>query len=287
MLLLCSIVTVTPACRKRQARCKTIHPDRRENRFHRCRRAGNAVGFGSHNDIFNRLLARQGHDLFARALQGLFSFRIAAILGSIDEKIELNRKKIAELEALAKTIYDYWFVQFDFPDKNGKPYKSSGGKMVWNEQLKREIPEGWEVKSIGSIETNIVTGKTPNTDDATNFGNDIPFLTIDDLRGHVYTFTSQRSLSEKGAKLQSSKFIPPNSLCVSCIGTIGEISFSAKCSQTNQQINSIVFDDDNYREYIYFNLKQYFRSAIVKTGNTFANMNKGEFARILCLVPSK
>ena len=77
--------------------------------------------------------------------------RIAAILGSIDEKIELNRKKIAELEALAKTIYDYWFVQFDFPDKNGKPYKSSGGKMVWNEQLKREIPEGWEVKPLGEI----------------------------------------------------------------------------------------------------------------------------------------
>ena len=74
--------------------------------------------------------------------------RIAAILGSIDEKIELNRKKIAELEALAKTIYDYWFIQFDFPDKNGKPYKSSGGKMIWNEQLKREIPEGWEEWSI-------------------------------------------------------------------------------------------------------------------------------------------
>ena len=77
--------------------------------------------------------------------------RIAAILGSIDEKIELNRKKIAELEALAKTIYDYWFVQFDFPDKNGKPYKSSGGKMVWNEQLKREIPYGWEVKRLPGL----------------------------------------------------------------------------------------------------------------------------------------
>ena len=69
--------------------------------------------------------------------------RIAGILGSLDEKIELNHRKIAELEALAKTIYDYWFVQFDFPDKNGKPYRSSGGKMVWNEQLKREIPAGW------------------------------------------------------------------------------------------------------------------------------------------------
>ena len=62
---------------------------------------------------------------------------IAGILGSLDEKIEINRRKIAELEALAKLIYDHWFVQFDFPDAYGKPYKSSGGKMVWNETLKR------------------------------------------------------------------------------------------------------------------------------------------------------
>ena len=77
--------------------------------------------------------------------------RIAGVLGSIDEKIELNRKKIAELESLAKTIYDYWFVQFDFPDKNGKPYKSSGGKMVWNEQFKREVPEGWGVVTLSRL----------------------------------------------------------------------------------------------------------------------------------------
>ena len=76
---------------------------------------------------------------------------IAGVLGSIDEKIELNRKKIAELEALAKTIYDYWFVQFDFPDANGKPYKSSGGKMVWNEHLKREVAEGWDVVPLSSL----------------------------------------------------------------------------------------------------------------------------------------
>ena len=79
------------------------------------------------------------------------NLRIAGVLGSIDEKIELNRKKIAELEALAKTIYDYWFVQFDFPDANGKPYKSSGGEMVWNEQLKREVPEGWEVSCLDTV----------------------------------------------------------------------------------------------------------------------------------------
>ena len=79
--------------------------------------------------------------------------RIAGLLGSLDEKIELNRRKIAELEALAKTIYDYWFVQFDFPNKNGRPYKSSGGKMIWNSQLKREVPEGWDVINLPQIAT--------------------------------------------------------------------------------------------------------------------------------------
>jgi len=69
--------------------------------------------------------------------------KIAAVLSTLDSKIELNNRINTELEAIAKTLYDYWFVQFDFPDENGKPYKSSGGKMVYNEVLKREIPEGW------------------------------------------------------------------------------------------------------------------------------------------------
>jgi type I restriction enzyme S subunit len=77
--------------------------------------------------------------------------KIASVLSALDSKIELNNRINAELEAMAKTLYDYWFVQFDFPDKNGKPYKTSGGKMVWNEELKREVPEGWEVKDLGEI----------------------------------------------------------------------------------------------------------------------------------------
>jgi len=71
------------------------------------------------------------------------------ILSALDAKIELNNQINSELEKMAKTLYDYWFVQFDFPNENGKPYKSSGGKMVWNQELKREIPEGWEVRKIG------------------------------------------------------------------------------------------------------------------------------------------
>lgn len=76
--------------------------------------------------------------------------KIASVLSALDSKIELNNRINAELEAMAKTIYDYWFVQFDFPNKINKPYKTSGGKMVWNEELKREIPEGWEVKELGT-----------------------------------------------------------------------------------------------------------------------------------------
>lgn len=74
--------------------------------------------------------------------------KIGLILKNIDDKIELNNKINSELEAMAKTIYDYWFLQFEFPNEEGKPYKSSGGKMVWNEELKREIPEGWEVETL-------------------------------------------------------------------------------------------------------------------------------------------
>ena len=77
--------------------------------------------------------------------------RVASILSAIDRKIALNWKRIATLEAMAKEIYDYWFVQFDFPDAHGRPYKSSGGAMVYNPDLKREIPKGWEVVPLGEL----------------------------------------------------------------------------------------------------------------------------------------
>ncbi|NQJ68946.1 restriction endonuclease subunit S [Streptococcus suis] len=79
--------------------------------------------------------------------------RVTKVLEYLDQKIALNNQINEELEAMAKTLYDYWFVQFDFPDENGKPYKSSGGKMVYNDQIKREIPEGWGVDSLWNIAT--------------------------------------------------------------------------------------------------------------------------------------
>ncbi len=86
---------------------------------------------------------------------------ISKILSDLDAKIDLNNRINAELEAMAKLIYDYWFVQFDFPDAEGKPYKSSGGKMVYNERLKREIPEGWEVKKLGDFVDNFDSQRIP------------------------------------------------------------------------------------------------------------------------------
>jgi|TARA_R110000765_G_scaffold334281_1_gene424688 type I restriction enzyme S subunit len=101
------------------------------------------------NNLNQGILSAVKLPIFERSLQN----RIVETLSWIDEKIELNNQINAELEAMTKLIYDYWFVQFDFPDANGKPYKSSGGKMVYNKELKREIPAGWDVGTLLDIAT--------------------------------------------------------------------------------------------------------------------------------------
>ena len=107
---------------------------------------------------------------------------IGQVFSDIDRKITLNRALNHNLEAMAKQLYDYWFVQFDFPDENGKPYKSSGGKMVWNEKLKREIPKEWEVLNLGQITTSYQQGLIRSNNqlsDNSEFG----YLKMGDLDG--------------------------------------------------------------------------------------------------------
>ena len=212
--------------------------------------------------------------------------RVTSIISKLDRKIALNRAINHNLEAMTKQLYDYWFVQFDFPDENGKPYKSSGGKMVWNDTLKHNIPKGWSCSSIQEIESKIVTGKTPSTADETNFGGEIPFITIDDIRKSLFVYTTERTLSQKGAESQNNKYLPKGSLCCSCIGTTGIIGYAGKESQTNQQINSIVFTNDYYREFLLFSLLLYFQYAKAKTGNILPNMNKEEFSAIKIVRPT-
>lgn len=215
--------------------------------------------------------------------------KIVELLSSIDKKILLNNQINQELEAMAKTLYDYWFVQFDFPDQNGKPYKSSGGKMVYNPELKREIPEGWGVETLKDFESKIITGKTPSRANSDNFGGEIPFITIGDIRGNTFIYSTSETLTDLGASVQQNKYLPQGSLCVSCIATVGEIGFTTEPSHTNQQINSIVFEDETNRYYLYFALKNYFENAnaSAKTGNTFANMNKEDFSEIKIIFPNK
>lgn len=213
--------------------------------------------------------------------------RISKIINNINQKIQTNNQINQELEAMAKTLYDYWFVQFDFPDQNGKPYKSSGGKMVYNSELKREIPEGWGVETLRDFESKIITGKTPSRANSDNFGGEIPFITIGDIRGNTFIYSTSETLTDLGASVQQNKYLPEGSLCVSCIATVGEIGFTTEWSHTNQQINSIVFEDETNRYYLYFALKNYFENAnaSAKTGNTFANMNKEDFSGIRIILP--
>lgn len=109
--------------------------------------------------------------------------KIANVLSFLDSKIELNNKINKELEAMAKTLYDYWFVQFDFPDENGKSYKSSGGKMVYNQELKREIPEGWEVRTISQLIGNNKGGDWGKEKEEGNYTQKVSCIRGADLNG--------------------------------------------------------------------------------------------------------
>jgi type I restriction enzyme S subunit len=115
----------------------------------------------------------------------LIQLNITKVLSSINTKIELNNRINTELEAMAKLIYDYWFVQFDFPDENGKPYKSSGGKMVWSEELKREIPDGWKIGTLAEI-TSLEYGKPLKME--TRSGSGYPVLGSNGIVGYHSEF---------------------------------------------------------------------------------------------------
>ena len=122
--------------------------------------------------------------------------RIGHILSDIDEKIALNRQINDNLEAMAKQLYDYWFVQFDFPNEEGKPYKSSGGAMVWNEKLKREIPEGWNVANVFD-ELSVQYGFPFSTELFTEKPTNIPVVRIRDILENSVSAYSEEEVDEK------------------------------------------------------------------------------------------
>lgn len=145
---------------------------------------------------------------------------IAAVLSALDKKIALNKQINARLEEMAKTLYDYWFVQFDFPDTNGKPYKSSGGEMVFDETLKREIPKGWEVKKLKDA-MQIVRGASPRPIDDFLSDDGIPWIKISDATATSTPFIFKTKEFIKSNGKQYSRYLYPNTLILSNSATPG------------------------------------------------------------------
>ena len=175
--------------------------------------------------------------------------RIAGVLGSIDEKIELNRRKIAELEALAKTIYDYWFVQFDFPDANGRPYKSSGGKMVWNEQLKREVPGGWEVRPLSTFSERITKGTTPTSIGCSFTNKGVRFIKVENImNGTIEVDNTSNYISEQTDSKMARSRLCESDLLITIAGRLGDVAIVPKRilpANTNQAVGIVRLNQDS------------------------------------------
>lgn len=203
--------------------------------------------------------------------------RIVSILSSLDRKIELNNKINADLEEMAQAIFKNWFVDFE-PFKDGKFVDSELGM----------IPEGWKVGCLGDMGA-VVCGKTPSKSNSNYYGGDIPFIKIPDMHGNVFVESSEDRLTELGSLSQIKKLIPPYSLMVSCIATVGLVSINTKPSHTNQQINTVIPHNKSALFYLYQYIKN--NEELLKNmgrgGTTTLNVNTRSFSNIRLLIPSE
>lgn len=211
---------------------------------------------------------------------------ISGFLNQITRKIAINNKIIANLEELSQTLFKRWFVDFEFPDENGNPYKSSGGEMVDSELGK--IPNGWQIKTINNFaNNNVITGKTPSTKIKENYSETgIPFLTIPDMHKDIFALNTERYISELGIEKLTKKVLPKNSLSISCIATPGLVSIIVTDTLTNQQINSFT-PYKNALYYLYFKLKgmKDYICDLGSGGSTTLNLNKTQFSKIKLIKP--
>ena len=212
---------------------------------------------------------------------------IIRILTSLDNKINLNNQINQELEAMAKTLYDYWFVQFDFPDQNGKPYKSSGGKMVYHPELKREIPEGWGVAKVEDI-AQTGSGGTPKSTNVSYYSNgEIPWINSGELEQTVITSTSN-FITEEGLNNSSAKLFPSGTILVAMYGaTAGKVSFLTFEASTNQAICAIMLTDIRMRYYLKNVIEDLYQYLVkLSTGSARDNLSQDMIKNIKVVIPS-
>ena len=217
--------------------------------------------------------------------------KIAAVLSCIDAKIDLNNRINAELEALAKTIYDYWFVQFDFPDANGRPYKSSGGAMVWNDTLKREIPAGWKAGSLDDI-GQIVGGSTPSTSNADHFGKSmIPWITPKDLsnnKGNKFIARGETDVSVAGKRSASLTLHPTGTVLMSSRAPVGYLAIALNPVTTNQGFKSFVPSKGYGTSFVYYAVERSLPTIIqYASGSTFVEISGSVLKSVHAVLPDK
>ena len=213
--------------------------------------------------------------------------KIITILKDLDYKITINRQINDNLEAMAKQLYDYWFVQFDFPNDEGKPYKSSGGKMIWNDQLKREIPEGWNVVNLIDF-AEIKNGATPSTATPLNYGGDIIWITPKDLSDQQskFVYRGERNISQLGYDSCSTNLLPANSVLLSSRAPIGLVSIAKAELCTNQGFKNLVPHDANNSLYLYYYIKYHIRQIEqLGTGTTFKEVSREDLCKFPILMP--
>ena len=212
---------------------------------------------------------------------------IGKILTNIDRKIELNRSINHNLEAMAKQLYDYWFLQFNFPDENGKPYKSSGGKMVWNKKLKREIPEGWEVDIIQNIATTY-SGGTPKSANKEYYKNGtIAWINSGELNSSIIT-QALNYITERGLNNSSAKLYPANTVLVAMYGaTTGKVSLLTFEACSNQAVCGVIPNMKEMQHYVYLYLSSLYSHFInLSIGSARDNISQEIIKNMLLPIPS-
>ncbi|KMT63056.1 restriction endonuclease subunit S [Paenilisteria newyorkensis] len=177
--------------------------------------------------------------------------RIGFFLGELDSKIEINRKIILTLEEIASALFKRWFVDFEYPDENGDPYRSSGGKMQKSEL--GDIPLEWRIKAISDI-AEIQSGGTPNTRNAEFWGGEIPFYTPKDSSELPYVIDTEKHLSDVGIEKCNSKLYPQNTIFITARGTVGKINLAGRNMAMNQSCYAIK-NKESFQFYQYFLLK--------------------------------
>jgi type I restriction enzyme S subunit len=212
--------------------------------------------------------------------------KITAVLSALDAKIELNQRINAELEAMAKTLYDYWFVQFDFPNEQGQPYKSSGGKIVWNVKLGKDIPEGWQVKPLGkALKTNL--GGTPSTKNLEYWENaTIPWLNSGDLSDFPI-ISSSAFVTKKGVDNSATTVLPKGSVVISLVRYIRP-SIIAIEACANQSVVGILESEELKNTFIYsYLVNEVPRLMKLRTGAQQPHINKEIIDESWLCIPPK